>query len=595
MSTNAEILARARQLHLRGNVTHALQLYRQALQQTPNDLDALYACGEAYQELRMFQQAAECFQRILQVQPSHAEACTKLGNVLLVQGNLDGAAERYQLALRLQPNHTEAHNNLGEVFVYQGKDDQALACFQHAVAIQPTEAVFHYNVGKTLKALKRSSEAIASFREAVRLRPDFGEALTKLGLLLVADSEYDEALVCFEQAARVLPREAVVHSNLGNALLEAGNKKAASQHFREALRLDPDCIQALSRVAFTDLFRLSRDQLERIKLLLTQPQLRPRDASMLHFAYAHIRDRAKDYDEAFYHFREGNSLRRRLFHQAGKAFNSHEHQQWIDRLVDTFTPAYFQGVEGAGLASQVPLFVIGMPRSGTTLVEQILSQHASVFGAGELQDFHRLVEALPGRSNTVESYPACVTDIDRQTIHNLAEEHLQRLTKLDQGASFVVDKMPLNFLHLGLIATLFPNARIIHCRRDPLDSCLSCYFQFFPGMNFAWDLGDLGAFYRQYVRLMAHWGEVLPLRMMEVQYEDLVSNQEAVSRQMVAFCGLDWDDRFLAFHDNPRRVHTASTLQVRRPIYTTSVRRWQCYAKYLQPLIDSLAGAGEMN
>jgi hypothetical protein len=354
------------------------------------------------------------------------------------------------------------------------------------------------------------------------------------------------------------------------------------------LRLDPDCVSALATVAIHDLYPLGASEIERIRTLLARPNLPPARGCVLHLGLANLRQRAGAYDEAFGHFRQGNALRRGLFQQQGTAFDPAAHRACVDAIIRTFDAAYFQRVAGFGLDSEVPVFIVGMPRSGTSLLEQILASHPQVAGGGELRHVPRLVDALPAQLRAPEGYPGCMARVDGPAIRSLAERHLERLTRLGGAALRVTDKLPVNFLHLGLIATLFPRARIIHCRRDPLDVCVSCYTSYFRGLHFTWDLNDLGQYYRQYERLMAHWRTVLPLPILDVVYEELVADPEAVSRELVAFCGLDWDARCLAFHENPRAVHTVSALQVRRPMYTNSVGRWRRYAAHLQPLLEAL-------
>jgi hypothetical protein len=234
-----------------------------------------------------------------------------------------------------------------------------------------------------------------------------------------------------------------------------------------------------------------------------------------------------------------------------------------------------------------------MPRSGSTLVEQIVASHPNVFGAGELPHFHRTAVELPAIQNTTTSYPECAALMNDSTVARLADEYLTHLDALSPHADRVTDKMPENFQHLGLISLLFPHARVIHCQRDPLDTCLSCYFLDFTGwLPFTYDLTKLGQYYQQYLRLMAHWRTALPTPVLEVRYEDLVADKEAVSRRMIAFCGLDWDDACLAFHETDRPILTASHWQARQSIYKSSVGRWRRYEQHLGSLKQALAGAG---
>ncbi len=590
MATTVEALATARWHHQAGELAQAERIYRQILQINPNHAEALYLLGEVCSGLRKLDEAAACFRRLLAIQPGNAEAWNYLGVVHLNRGKLDEATACYEEAVRLRPDLFAARNNLGDALLKQGKPEQAEACLRQAVLLQSNRGELHYNLGKALQAQGKGAEARACLERAVRLKPDLAQAHSSLGLLLVQEGEDDAAVPCFEQAVRLRPRDASAHSNLATALVEQGKVEEAAAHYREALRLNPNCVAALANTAIHDLFPLTDDQVGRILALLTHPRLPLADASVLHFALANLRSRAGDDDGAFDHFRQGNALRRRLYQQTGGAFDPEAHRRETDRRIRTFTPEYFRRVEGFGLDSEAPLFIVGMPRSGTTLVEQILSRHLQVFGAGELADVGRLAQSLAAPAeDDLASSPL----MDRQRVRELAERHLERLTHLGGAALRVSDKMPTNFLHLGLIAALFPQARVVHCRRDPLDACVSCYLQHFHGLNFTYDLTDLGIFYREYERLTAHWRAVLPLRLLEVSYEELVTNQEEVSRRMVSFCGLDWDERCLAFHENPRPVHTRSTLQVRRPIYASSVGRWKRYEKHLQPLREALTASVE--
>lgn len=252
----------------------------------------------------------------------------------------------------------------------------------------------------------------------------------------------------------------------------------------------------------------------------------------------------------------------------------------IGQMIETFDRAYFQRVGSFGLDTELPIFIVGMPRSGTTLIEQIVASHPLVFGAGELKHIGRIAANL--KSQTGEPYPRCVSRLDRETVCQIARQHIECLHELGGDAVRVVDKMPLNYNHLGLIASLFPQARVIHSRRDPLDTCVSCLRQYAIPSS----LEEIAVCYRQYEKLMDHWRQVLPLSMLEVQYEDLVTDSESVMRRLIEFCGLEWNDRCLDFHNSDRAVQTPSKLQVRQPMYASSVGRWKRYEKQLRARIQ---------
>jgi hypothetical protein len=257
--------------------------------------------------------------------------------------------------------------------------------------------------------------------------------------------------------------------------------------------------------------------------------------------------------------------------------------------MEIYSPDYFAARANIGETSEVPVFVLGMPRSGTTLVEQIIASHPAAHGAGELEELGWLAANMPKLTGGTAPYPEAARLIDATNAKSIAAQYLEPLIARAPAARRITDKMPGNFIRIGLIAVLFPKARIVHVRRHPLDTCLSCFFQHFGrGHHFSYDLGHLGHYYTQYQRLMAHWARVLPGRIFDVQYEDVVSKQEETSRAIIAHCGLDWDPKCLAFHEHERQVRTASFWQVRQPLYASSVGRWQAYEKHLGPLKAAL-------
>jgi tetratricopeptide (TPR) repeat protein len=622
MATIAEALTLARQYQQAGDPCQAEQVYRLILQADPMQVEAHHGLGIALQVLGRLDEARASFDQVLSLQPTYAEAHNNLGNTLARQGRWPEAISHYQEALHLRPDLAGAHYNLGNALVREGKIAEAAACFRNFLALEPNVASGHYNLGNALLTQGLLDEARSCFENALRLEPRFAEAHNNLGIALSRQNEWDEAALHYEQAANLKPSYAEAHFNLGNArrnqdrvadgvacyqqalrlqpgyvaahnnlaeaFLELGRCDDAVRHFREALRLHPDCTLAWCNLANHGLLPAPAP-LDRFRTLLSNAGLSPVDASFLHFALANLLDQADACDEAFAHYRQANALRHRLFQEAGTAFDREAHGRHIKQLLTVCNGDFFARIKGFGLDSEVPVFIVGMPRSGTTLVEQLLAGHPQVFAAGELKEIGRLVSGLPARMGSAAGYPECLAGLDLATSRALAEDHLRRLAQRGGLASRIIDKMPDNYLHLGLIAALFPRARVIHCRRDPLDTCLSCYCQNFVGLNYSWDLEDLGFYYREYELLMAHWRAFLPLPLLEVGYEDLVAEPESVSRRLTTFCGLEWNERCLDFSASLRPVRTASKLQVRRPIYAHSVGRWRRYAAHLEPLRRALA------
>ena len=376
------------------------------------------------------------------------------------------------------------------------------------------------------------------------------------------------------------PNNVAVRNNVGNILKNLGRMDEAIEQYQKALEIDPDHAPAYYNLSRSQMSQDDGDDTSRMEEMLKDESLDTNRRINLHFTLGKIYDDLGIYDKAFPHFENGNNLDTR-----GDPFNADGHSMVINRIKAVFNKKFLSTHRGMGSESETPVFIVGIPRSGTTLAEQVLSSHPQVFGAGELAEIggiaNRLSETLGGGN----IYPEAAMDLDALSAVKLAERYVGFLQGVGGEVLRVTDKMPGNFIHLGLISLLLPNAKIINCRRDPLDVSLSCYFQHFTAiMPFSRKLTDLGRYYTDYHRLMEHWHKVLPMQIMDVNYAGMIADHEGMSRKMVEFVGLDWDDACLEFYNLDRPVKTASSWQVRQPIYTSSVARWQNYEKYIGPL-----------
>jgi tetratricopeptide (TPR) repeat protein len=619
-------LAQAVQYHESGRVGEAESLYRSILQEQPRHPHALHLLGLCFHQAGRHREAIDLIHQALaalgphpafhsnlaaiylavglwveaeaharealRFQPDNAEASYNLGVALHRKGQLPEAASAFRETLRLNPNHGGARHNLALIPNQQSHLGDVIARLSALVRLDPGNAQAHNELGVALLGTGRPEEAARHLGEALRLTPDSAEGHRNQGVAQLRLNRPEEAIRCFREALRINPAHVKARNNLATTFEAQGRVDEAVAEFREILRVDPANSQAifsLSEIAAAGRYRFDDAEMLRIRELLARDDLPIDDRCRLHFALAQLLDKAGAYDEAFAHARRANELRQEIDHHCGLTFDPDEHRRFVDRLIATFTPSYFDRVKSFGVDSDLPIFVVGMLRSGTSLAEQILASHPRVHGAGELQYLGTLAETLQRTLRAPEGHPECSNRLDTARTQVLAEEYLQRLRHLGGGAARVIDKYPLNFLHLGLIATLFPKAQIIHCRRDPIDTCLSCHFQNFAGpFPFTKDLRHLGLYYREYERLVAHLATVLPLPIFELSYEELTAEQEATSRRLVAFCGLEWDERCLRFHETERPVWTASVLQVRQPLYPSSVRRWKRYESHLRPLLDAL-------
>jgi tetratricopeptide (TPR) repeat protein len=407
----------------------------------------------------------------------------------------------------------------------------------------------------------------------------------------------EEAIAHYGKAAAAEPRATRALTALGNLYRRIGQFEKGHGCYQKALELDPESCDALVGVLRHLKSKVPEQEIARIATRAIDPMLPIERRRQLHFALSQCREAAGDFDAAFHHMKEGNQLRRLEVEPKSGPYDPERRTATVGRIIEVFDAGYFHRIAEFGVVSELPVFIVGMPRSGTTLCEQILASHSRVFGADELPDMGRIARSLQrqfsgqaGRADEL-SYAAHLT---QEVVREVAEQHLDRLRSLAPGATRIVDKMLTNYHRLGLIATLFPRARVIYCRRDPLDMGLSCYSRDLASMPiWASDLWAIGHVYRECERLMAHWHRVLPIPILEFVYEDVVGDLEGSARRLIDHCGLEWESNCLEFHRTDRQVKTASLEQVRQPIYDSSIGRWRKFERHLAPLRDALKGPQE--
>ena len=375
---------------------------------------------------------------------------------------------------------------------------------------------------------------------------------------------------------------------MGTVHEESGDLDLAEQSFRDALLHDPDHTGAHAQLATLLRGRLPESDMSACRQLTSNPNLTDGKRSAILFGLAHVDDARKDYHTAAEELRIANSLILADRTRRGQSYDPVLHEQFVDGLIETYAPAYFERVRGSGINSERPVFIIGLPRSGTTLTEQILASHPEVFGAGELGWSGSTFARLPQIMSSDAPDWKCAGMLAEPLISDLSQQLLDRLTQLDPSARHIVDKMPDNYLYVGLIATLFPRAKIIHCRRNLRDIAVSCWMTNFRQIRWANDQEHIASRFRAYRRLMEHWKQLLPTSILDVDYEETVADVEGTARRLVSWIGLDWDPACAAFHEHRRPVRTASVTQVRQPIYGSSVARWRHYEFALSKLFADL-------
>ena len=557
----------------------------------PNDSHTLNNLAVALRHVGKLDEAIVILQQALLRRPDLALPYKNLGEIYRQRQQLPLAKAQYETALRCDPNDPEIYNGLGIVLAMQGRRIAAVSPLEKAIELNPKYAEAENNLANILLSLGRFDEAFSHARQAVHLLPDRANLRITLGNTLKAHGDNEGAVSEYQRALQINPHNALIHQSLGTTLTDLGRFDEAIGHLEEALQRNPRLYvvyQNLAALAVQNQYHFSDAQRDRLQELSESDTLFAADASCIQFTLGTLLNQQGDYDAAMKSYQCANALQWEILKSANRAFDANGFEKQVDDTIEVFSEAYFAKSHHVGSDSDRPLFVVGMPRSGTTLVEQVIASHPEVAGAGELPNMPALTEDLTNRIPGDETYPQSVSAADPALFTELAQTYLARLTTLAPDARRVADKLPDNFLHIGLIATLFPNARIIHCRRDPLDVGLSCYMSDFGALRWAWRLEDIAFYYSQYARMMEHWQRVAPIEIFTVDYERLVEDHEAVSRALIGYCDLDWDERCLEFFKTDNVVKTLSRVQVRQPIYNTSIGRWKHYEKYLQPLLAVL-------
>lgn len=594
-----------------GKFSEVEALCKQTLAQQPEHIGSLQLLAAVLGQRGEPRRGIELLEKAISFHPDSADNHIQLAKLLRLENRNSDAVAELTTAIEIQPESAAAYNDLGLIYLAEAEVAKAIDCYNRAIDINPNLTVAHFNKGVALERQGACSEAIASFRRAIALDSNFAEAHAELGNLLLFEGDRVGAFECFRSVAaakpgsalaltseaKILveqdkpseahelvkraidlqPRNSYIHCLSGTILMQLGKFHDAATAFDEAMVFNHGQIAAYHGLAqIKKLTASDRPLLARMEWMLGEYDLAEDEQSELHFALGKGYDNLGEYGKAIEHYDQGNCIKHR-----DTSFDHAGHELVADRVIARFTADFFALNAASGSSWEVPILIFGMPRYGTTLVEQIISSHPEVAAGGELAYWSRTTASFRGNAAGA---------IDPAWVDEVVRDYRTLLANVSPTARRVTDKSLNNFLFMGLIHAALPRARLIHCRRHPVDTCLSIYFQSFARrMDFAYDRSDLVCAYRQYLKLMAHWRSVLPKdRFLEIQYEELVADREAMTRKIIDFCGLEWNDACLHSERNPRSVQTASVWQARQPVYRTSVARWRRYEKWLGVLRDLL-------
>ena len=559
-----------------GRKSQAEQAMQKAVALSPQDANTRNNLGVILQELGRLDEAEASFLQAIALKPALAEGHNNLGVTLKELGRLDEALASHSQAIALKPDYAEAHNNLGVTLKELGRLDEALASHSQAIALMTDYAEAHNNLGITLAGLSRLDEALASYNQAIALKPDYAEAHFSLGNTLKELGRLNEALASYNQAIASKPDFAEAHNNLGVTLTDLGRLNEALASYNQAIASKPDYAEAHRHLASIKKFDEQDEQYSDMLELYLDEGILDEQRCHINFGLAKACEDLGNFEQAFVHYLEGNEIRKKFL-----KYDITQDVSLFRRIKSAYPQIKSHAIEPAKLSEGLtPIFIVGMPRSGTTLVEQIISSHSQITGAGELAYANQF------GSNIAVGF----SEISDKALLHFRHNYLAKLENVSDGNVIVSDKMPLNFRYIGLLCAAFPEAKIIHIKRNPAAVCWANFKQLFASknMNYCYSLDDIVGYFQLYDDLMEFWAKTLSMRVYNLDYEILTINQESETRQLIDYLGMDWDQRCLSPQNNKRPVTTASHVQVRESVYKGSSQQWKKYEPFLNGAFDSL-------
>lgn len=582
-------MQKARKLVQTDRHSKAIPLLKKICKSEPTNAEAYYLYGCSLARLQKFTDAVITLKKCIEIQPNVAQSHFALAGVYVALGKQEEARNSLNTTLKHNKSMAEAHVALANLSASENSETDAKNHLNKALIINPKLSDAHLGLGQMELKDNNFSQAITHLKQALVYNPKSEKVLFAMGSALVnlARTEnkptIEEAKSCYQKAIRLNPN--YIDALAGLAIVyEFCNEPDKAMRIIEPLVkkkiYHPSIAIVLARTCkYND---RCEEAISYINKLVKQPNISTAALETVHMAAGKILDKLERYEEAFKHYKAGNELDK-------QSYDATAHSKWIDEQIRTFSATFLNSSKSSSIKDNRPIFVVGMPRSGTSLTEQILSANPQVYGAGELSNLEQIISETSKYSATSRSLANIIETLDQKTLDSMSSKYLEHLTSLSENSTRIVDKMPFNYYYLGIIQILFPEARIIHCKRNPMDTCLSIYFQGFSKRHtYANDLYNIGTNYHQYQNLMKHWNQVLSIPIFELSYEELVDNQESTIRELTNFCEIEWNDNCLEFYKLNRAVNTPSYDQVRQPLYTKSVNRWKNYEPFIEDLKKSL-------
>jgi tetratricopeptide (TPR) repeat protein len=564
-----------------GKGDEAIECYKRVIELTPDNPAAHRDLAMAYKTLGKSKDAERALDESFELDPERKQL------VLAAEHQQAGEFGKAEIIcreiLRRDPRNVNATRMLGTLARDLGKPRLAARMLRNAVKLTPDFFGARMDLARVLMEIDELDEGESVIQEAIRLHPELPQPYSLLGNLYNKKGDFEEAVKVFQQALEIQPDHGASLAAMGHSLKTIGRQEESIDTYRDCIRKFPEFGEAYWALANLKTFKFSDDEVAVMEKAVVNEKLPDETRVNFNYSLGKSYEDSGDYDRAFQAYARGNALRR-----PNESYDPVHTESVHDQIIETITSEFLKQNEGNGHPDDAPIFIVGLPRSGSTLIEQILASHSMVDGTHELPDLPRIIKTINDQQPGGVGYPMALQHYGKE-LASLGRQYIESTARFRKSAPYFTDKMPNNFAGIGLIAAILPNAKIVNARRHPLDSCMGCFKQlFYKGQSFTYDLVELGEYYLEYERLMAHWHEVLPGKVLDIHYEEMVADQENQTRRLIQHCGLPWEDQVLRFYETDRAIVTASSEQVRQPIYSKSVNSWRRFEDHLEPLIEVL-------
>ena len=570
---NQEHLQSIISLFNQGQLQQALSESSQLLERFPNSVILYNIAGACNAGLMQFDAAINNYKKALKINPYYADAYSNMGNVLKDKGDLEAAIQSYKQALKIKPDYAQAYNNMGNALKDKGDLEAAIQSYKQALKIKPDYAQAYSNMGIALKGKGDLNAAISSYKQALKIKPDYAEAYNNMGSALNDKGDLEAAIESYKQALTIKPDYAEAYNNMGIALKDKGDLEAAIESYKQALKIKPDYAEVYRSLSNMHRYKEHDEYFLKMQSLCQSSSVSDEQRCHLNFALSKASEDLNEISQSFNYLKIGNELRKKIL-----SYDIKKDIERFSQLKKSYPSIALQSVvESSDLK---PIFILGMPRSGTTLVEQIVSSHSEVTGAGELSYVSRFGD--PTARGAIKPNTKMILDF--------RQRYIEALKKRSDGRSIVTDKMPQNFLYVGLIFSAFPDAKVIHVNRDPAATCWSNYKHYFidKELGYCYDLDDTVTYFGLYTDLMQFWLGHYGDRIYNLNYDNLTINQDDETRKLIEYLELEWENDCLSPQHNKRSVRTVSQQQVRQKVYQGSSQQWRKFEPYLNGAFDQL-------